>query len=377
MEGRAVSQRIVLVTGHYYESKRRAGFHFLADAFQRAGNEVLFFTSALSWLSRLRGDARFAYPVMHERGRIKRVRSGIESYVWFTPWHPAHLRSAVLNRAAAPLYRRYSSLPLGAAEPAVRAADVFVFECSVPLMLVERFRRLRPSARFVYRVSDDQRLLHNHPIILEIEAKVAPTFDLISAPSEFLHDRFRHLPQAVLQRHGLQKEVFDAIAPNPYPQPEAVNCIFVGNAHLDVDFLERASAEFPAWWFHIIGPFSSLPRRPNILGYGELPFLRTIPYLQHASIGLTALTYRFGAESFTDSLKTLQYTYCGLPVVAPEFLRMSRRNAFYYGPGDSGSIRDALLAARGFDRAAIGRDDIPSWDDLAAAMLDVDGEDRA
>jgi len=30
-------KRVVLVSGHYFESRRRAGFHWLAEAYWRAG----------------------------------------------------------------------------------------------------------------------------------------------------------------------------------------------------------------------------------------------------------------------------------------------------------------------------------------------------
>jgi 2-beta-glucuronyltransferase len=246
---------------------------------------------------------------------------------------------------------------------------VFVFECGAPLLLVKRLQRLRSSATFIYRVSDDQRLLHHHPLMLEAEEHVAPTFDLVSTPSEFLHRRFRHLPQAVLHRHGVEKACFDKTHRNPYASTRAMNCIFVGNAHLDTDFLERASSAFPEWFFHVIGDFPELPLRSNIVSHGELPFDATVPYLQHASIGLTTLRYRFGAESFTDSLKTLQYTYCRLPIVAPDFLRTSRRHAFYYQPGDTESIRQALLSAASLDRNTIARGEIVSRDELADRLL--------
>ena len=35
-------KRAVLVTGHYWESRRKAGFHWIADALLRDGWEVLF-----------------------------------------------------------------------------------------------------------------------------------------------------------------------------------------------------------------------------------------------------------------------------------------------------------------------------------------------
>jgi 2-beta-glucuronyltransferase len=93
-----------------------------------------------------------------------------------------------------------------------------------------------------------------------------------------------------------------------------------------------------------------------------------VPWLQHADVGLSTLRYRRGAESFTDSLKIIQYTYCRLPIVAPDFLRSSRTNVFTYRPGDAASIRGALAAARAFDRSTVDRSAIGTWDDLARKL---------
>jgi 2-beta-glucuronyltransferase len=50
--------RIVLLSSHYLLSKRKAGFHWLAQAFHRGGCEVTFVTMLMSPFSRLSGDYR-------------------------------------------------------------------------------------------------------------------------------------------------------------------------------------------------------------------------------------------------------------------------------------------------------------------------------
>jgi 2-beta-glucuronyltransferase len=91
--------------------------------------------------------------------------------------------------------------------------------------------------------------------------------------------------------------------------------------------------------------------------------------VKHADIGLCTLqTHAPAAVSFTDSLKIIQYTYCGLPVVVPELLRSSRPNTFCYVPGQTASIRQALLAARHFDRSTVVTDGIRSWDEVAQEL---------
>ena len=61
-------KKIVLITGHYYSSKRKAGFHFLAEAFAKDGYDVTFITTGLSLLSILKKDYRFM-----EKGFIKNL----------------------------------------------------------------------------------------------------------------------------------------------------------------------------------------------------------------------------------------------------------------------------------------------------------------
>lgn len=357
-------KRVALITGHYFDSKRRAGFHQLAEAYHRAGWEVLFFTGALSWLSWLRRDYRFDYPVRREAHKMLPVRERLLSYVWFTPWHPANLRIPALNRLAYERFSRYGELPLGPAEAWLRSADLVLFESTPALLLFERIKGLAPQARFVYRVSDDLRLLKNHKAVLDAEDRFAPRFDLVSCPSSFIYNRFKHLPRAGLHYHGLAKEAFDRDCPSPYDGKFERNLVFVGNARFDRNLVDSASRMFPRWGFHTIGPVAT-PRRANVIDYGELPFEQTIPFIKHADVGLQTIEYAPGAESFTDSLKVIQYTYCRLPVVAPDFLANGRMNVICYRPGDPDSIRSALQTAEQFDRTAISASGIRSWDELA------------
>src|SRR5215475_4722876 len=180
--------RVILFSGHYLGSKRRAGFHHLAEAFWNLGWDVTFVTAAISALSRLRGDYRFAYPVREEANRLVPLRERLASYVLLTRTHPGNLRLGVANRLSAPLFARYARVPLGPLEEQLRAADLVVFEGTAALLLVERIRNLAPDARLVYRASDDLRALGVHPLILEAEAAAIPLFDLVSVPTQNIAD---------------------------------------------------------------------------------------------------------------------------------------------------------------------------------------------
>lgn len=361
-------KKSLLVTRHYLESKRRAGLHWLADAYWRAGWEVIFFTGAISRLSRLRGDYRFAYPVRREANRVKWLSQRLASFVWYTKWHPANLRSSLLNWLAGGLFARYGELPLGPSEPLVKAADLIIFESTPALLLFDRFKRINPHARYVYRASDDLRLLKNHPVVIQAEDRYTPLFDLVSAPCQYILDRFAHLPHAALHHHAPCREILDRDTPSPYKGDWDAKAVFAGQAMFDCDFLARAARLMPKWAFHIIGDIRRLPHRANVFAHGEMAFAELAPFIKHADVGLQTLEYRHGGECFTDSLKVIQYTYCRLPIVAPQFLRSERTNMFYYTPGDDESIRSAMQAALQFDRSAIIPAEIGTWDQLAKEL---------
>lgn len=362
MSQRNPPKTVVFVTCHYWDSKRRAGFHWLADAFWRAGWQVLFLTTSLSWLSIPRRDHRLRYGL----GHVNRLVLGKErfwSYVLFTPWHPVSVRSPLLDRWLTPLFRQYGTLDLSPCEALLTAANLFVFESAAGLMLFDQLKQRNPTARYLYRVSDDLRHLRSHPIVLEQERRILDQFDWVSVPSQYIFEHLRQFTDRIsLDYHAIAKALFDQPLPNPYDG--GPNLIFVGVAYADLTFIDIASYHRPDLTFHIIGPIRNLPRRPNVKAYGELPFREALPYLKHADAGLQCLEYRNGAESFSDSLKVIQYTYCRLPFIAPDFLRTRHPHACYYSPGDKESIVNALTKALEYDRSKIDHSMVYSWDEL-------------
>jgi 2-beta-glucuronyltransferase len=369
---RPIAKLVVLVTYHYWGSKRRAGFHGLAGGYRRLGWRVVMMTVSLSPLSALAGNYRAAAVPAGERNRLVWPEPDLGSFVWYTPFHPASLGHDWLDRLSSPVFALYPSLPLHGAADVLAAADLVVFESSCGIMLFDRVKRLNRTARLVYRVSDDMRWLKLHPLCQRSEARLAQRFDLISAPSPGILAKFRALPQAYFHPHGIDKPLFDADASNPY-QPGIVNAVFVGAGNLDRAALAMAAAQFPDWRFHVIGPLDRLPARENIIAYGELPYEHTVRYLKFADIGLNFLEYRPFVEGITN-FKVIQYSYCRLPVVTPDFLADPRHENFLtYRPGDPDSLRAALSAARLLDRRRIDTGWIPSWADIAGLLTGGDG----
>lgn len=361
-------KRVVLITSHYWNSKRKAGFHCLANAYWKMGWEVIFVTAPISWLSWLRHDYRFNFPILKEANQLIWAKERFASYVLFTNWHPANLRNNFLNKFAWWIYPFYRNINLGLLKPYLAGSDLIIFESTPALLLFNKVKSIVPSAKFVYRVSDDIRLLKFHPYVIANEKKIAAQFDLVSSPCAYIHNKFSDLSNARLQYHGIEKELFNQCATNPYRKKR--NVIFVGNSYFDYNFLENASDIFPDWMFHIIGPIGNLPVKQNIKIYGEIPFQETIKYIKFADIGLhTLYSSEKDCDSFTDSLKVLQYTYNNLPVIAPNFLKSFRKNMFYYIPGEKQSIEEAFHKAMLYDRKSQNDCIIQSWDELAHSLV--------
>ncbi|MFP4134271.1 MAG: hypothetical protein ACLFRN_08755 [Halothece sp.] len=367
-------KKVILITGHYWLSKRKAGFHWLANAFWELGWEVTFLTVAISYLSLLKKDYRFQYPIFKEANQLIEIKPNFYSYVYFTPWHPANLRLDVLNHLSEELFTHYSHFINSVLDHKIRESDLFIFESTPGIILFDYFLSLNQKARLIYRVSDDLAFLKNHPLVLKKEAECASQFDLVSVPSEFLYQKFKDCSNCCLHYHGIPKSLFQVPYQSPYQNPDQINAIFVGNSYLDYDFLSWASQLFPNWYFHIIGNFQNLSdyNYDNVITYGEMPFSETIPYLVHADLGLQTLFkgYSPGIESFTDSLKVIQYTYCQLPIVAPSYLPSSREHFFYYHPRDPTTIKNALLKASCYPRDKINTQGIYSWEELALKLLE-------
>jgi 2-beta-glucuronyltransferase len=357
-------RRVILISGHYLGSKRRSGFHHLADAFWRHGWDVTFVTAAISFVSRLRGDHRFAYPVREEANRLVTVRERLTSYVLMTWVHPGNLRLGLANRLSKPWFARYARVPLGPLEERLRVADLVIFEGTAALLLVERIRALAPQARLVYRASDDLRALGVHPLVLDAEASAIPLFDLVSAPTQQIANVIARHGSVELHPPAVDKAAFDLETESPYGNGPAA--VFAGVSPLfDYDSLATAATLVPHVSFHVIGPPArSLPA--NVTFHPELPFAQVVPYLRHATFGL--LLFPPGYPSLGQGSKVAQYSYCRLPIVAPAHLEVDRANICIFRYGDAASLQGALKSAEQLEHSPRFADGILSTDQLASIL---------
>ena len=364
---------ITFISGHYYPSARRAGFHNLADAAYRMGYKVNFVTVGYSLLSYLRRDYRTRIKGIHANlNRGVEIRPGFVSYVYATVWHPMTFLVPAVNRLTMSMMDGYGQGRLGALLPIVRETDIFVFESTPGLFLFRRFQRENPDAKMIYRVSDDVRILRStHPRLVELEQEIAPLFHTVSVPCAWMLGKFPGLPTLRCDRHGLDTAAFDAVEGSPY-EAGTKNAIFVGTGYLDLDCIASSAKGVPECSFHIIGPMKNSINIQNVRFYGEVPFSKTLPYIKFADVGFLTLRYlKESSKSFSDSLKTIQYRYCGLPIVSPDFINLDRDSVYYYQPGNTDScvraVREALSAGKDSSRG----DEVQSWDEVMQSLLDA------
>ena len=330
----------------------------------------VYFVTAVSQIDKIKGDYRFQYLSSLELNTVITEKEHFYSYIWFRWWRPMDLRHPWMNKITAPLFRTYGRQVIDDhLKDIIKTAELVIFESIPNIAFFPAFKKINPNARYVYRVSDNLHLANIHPAILDIEMKIAPDFDLVSVPTQNIFDKFSHLPNVKLQKHGVPTHLYDLNYNNPYTS--RTNAVFIGNLAFDHDFIEKASTLFPKIQFHIIGPISNLPQKSNIFSYGSMPYEDTIPYVKYASIGLSPRTM----GSLGDSNKILQYTYCKLPVVISSINRSEWPHLFYYDIGNAKSIQKAIEQALLYDRRQIPWERVRSWDDVTLSLIGENNND--
>ena len=355
---------MILVSPAYLGSKRRIGFHHLARAYRDLGWDVVFVTAPISFLSRVRGDYRFEYPVREEANRLVPVDERLTSFVLMTSWQPGNLHLPLANRLSSQLFRRYARVPLGALARLLPETDLVVFEGTAALLLVPRFRELAPRARIVYRASDDLRRLRVHPLLLQAEAETVAQADLTSVPTTEMAAALAGYGPVHVHPPAIDKEALDRETASPYAAGPAA--VFAGVTPLfDYATLGAAARLAPHVAFHVVGlPPRAMP--DNVTFHPELPYDDVVPFLQHATYGL--LFFPPGYPSLGQGNKVAQYSYCRLPIVAPSFFETHLANMCLYTVADEASLAGALAAAEAMPHEQSFAADVLSAEELARIL---------
>jgi len=345
-------KNVWFITEHQATSPVRTNFSFWAQHLTAAGVGVRWLTTGFSVLTRFGKNKRYFAKPYNEWVRSE-SDPNLCSFTWRPLIHPANLGSKFLNSVSSPIFAAYPRiLPQNVAQE-MSGADVFIIENGAASMLAPIARRRSPTAKIVYLVNDRVETIGYHPIIKKYEPQALAAADVLVGVAEALLDDYPQFHRKLYIPHGLEKEAFSSHHQNPYPQRK--NAVSIGDMLFDDRVFLTLARQFPDWTFHLFGTYATLSTKlPNVIEYGRKPFQELVPYMEHADIGIAPYSPGRGADYLSQSsLKMIQYTYCRLPILAPDFAKGSRAHVCSYNPYDLSDIESAFRKAISYDRSSI------------------------
>jgi len=359
--------KVVLISGHDAASDRKTGFHFWAEILDSRGVDVDFITVGSSPISLLKKDGKQLIPPFNQWMRLSKH---VRKFTWMPPFHPINFGSKFLNIIFWPLFSLYPHM-MPKELRSLRDADIFIVESGSGPLLVPMFAKNNPKAKFIYNFSDRKGIINFHPYVMRKTEKNLSYFSLIRLNAAVVANDFpEELPTGYIPQ-AVDKALFDQSCSNPYDTPR--NAINIGDMLFDPRSVEIMAKKFPDWTFHLFGKGAKLEKcLANVRQYGEKPFNFTVPFLKHADIGIAPYSNTKEEASYLSqsSLKLVQYTYCSLPIVTPQFAAQDRKHAFGYTPGVESTIVHAFDKAIQLDRSSIDRSPVYDWGQTIDMMID-------
>lgn len=339
--------KIVILTAHVFaEGGRKASVHFVAQEWAKSGHRVHFATVGLSLLSRWTRRSRFDTLPQEQKNGFIELQPRLFAGAHLPLLHAFSASRPFLQPAISLLFRLYAArLPRFMADT-IADADLVVVEGGTPLAFLPLIHELNPKAKLLYFCRDLLSTVGASSHLLDIEADWIGRFDSICVPSQKLGamlppgGRVHFVPQAI------DRALFDAAEQSPYPEG-STNVVSIGDMLFDHDATRALAHAAPHVVFHLFGVNWQENVPANVRVYGERGFADIVPYVRHADIGLAA--YRAdGREDYLaeSSLKLLQYSYCGLPIILPSSLPINRGNEIRYnreGETDWGGLINAAI----------------------------------
>jgi 2-beta-glucuronyltransferase len=362
-----MAEKIVLFTQQTIGiGARKTSMIFLAEAWRDLGYEVHVVTCQLSWLTRLKRKNKLT-GIPQDRVNRWRDADGMHGYVWVPPVHPATFGKKLDELLGDLLMTAYAAALPGTIRSKLRDAELVVVESCSAAALFRTIKRTAPAAHVVYSMSDRLLAVGMHPALQRRLEADAPRYALIRVPASAMVDDLAG--NTVCIRHGLDKEQFKDLLPNPFDRTG--NAILIGDMMLDHAVLEALIRQFPQINFHYFGRVPLGMGQPtNLTDHGEVPFATLVPYLQWADVGLSLYREVPGLEYLAESsLKNIQYSYCGLPIVAPHFVFKGQADGHGYRSGDANGAILAMESALVAGRKQLGAAKVDNWSDVARAIL--------
>jgi len=363
--------KILLLTTHIFSSKHKAGFHYLAEEFQKMGHAVYFCTVPNTPL-------HLAIDLIKNRSQIQdRIRS------FFSCIFPTKRQGILVTSYASLVFNNPRSTLLsktkhflflaGFCRPISQVVfDTIIFESSACLFLFPRLKKKNFKAKFIYRVSDPLFVMKADPLLIEMEKHLLSLFDSVSVPNNKIAAYLKGVePKARMQirPHGVDKVSLEAAKSKRIPFHTKNNLVFIGMFLFDQDFLEIASRIRPDCHFHMIGFFNNRIVRKNVSYYGVLPFVDTLPFVAHCDAALLCRRAGERTDMMAKSLKYFQYLYFRKAMIAPQEMLLKEDFVFSYTLDES-SIEKALEGALSYNYPKNLSPQIDDWSKVASAILE-------
>jgi 2-beta-glucuronyltransferase len=362
--------RVLFVTAqHFATHPRKVDLHFMTEALNARGVPVDILSMRLSLISRLVGDERWTFARARPLNRWTAISPLLREFIWISPLHPVATGRAWLDRLTTPLARLYGRRLPWAVKSELGSYSHIVIESGVSVLTIPEIRRLAPQAVVIYHAADRLSTIGAHPAAKTVLGEQAGALDLVHVMAEAIKGDIPARTNIVHLSHGISKRAFDTCNSNPYAGSR--NAVSVGDMLFDAGAISTMAGSFPDWTFHLFGRLARLPDRfPNVVAHGERPFDEIVGFIKFADIGIAPYRLMPDADYLSQSsMKMIQYSYCRLPIVAPDFAAAGRRHVLAYDPRSPDSIRAAFGAAIGFDRTTIDTSDVMDWTEKTARLF--------
>lgn len=365
--------RVLFVTAqHFATHPRKVDLHFMTEALNSRGIAVDTLSMRLSLISRLVADERWSFARTRPINRWTTISPLQREFIWVSALHPVTTGKPWLDRMTTPVARLYGRQLPRAVKSELGSYSHIVVESGISILAIPDIRRLAPQATLIYHAADRLSTIGAHPAAKTVLREQAGSVDLVHVMAEAIKGDIPAEATIIHLPHGISKQAFDAADVNPYPGPR--NAVSVGDMLFDAGAVSTMAKSFPDWTFHLFGRLANLPGRfPNVVAHGEKPFDEIVGFIKFADIGIAPYRPMPDADYLSQSsMKMIQYSYCRLPIVAPDFAATGRRHVLAYDPRSTDSIVAAFDAAIRFDRTTIDASKVLDWDEKTARLFGLE-----
>lgn len=365
--------RVLIVTGqHFATQPRKVDLHFMAEALNARGIAVDFLSMRLSLVSRLMSDERWAFARTRPLNQWTEISPLLGEFIWVSTVHPITSGKPLIDQISIPLARIYGRHIPRAVKAELLEYDQILVESGISILTIPELRRLAPKARIIYHAADRLSTIGAHPAAHVVLKESIGAVDVAHVMANAIRGDIPAGAPTVHLPHGISRGIFDKITYTPYDRPK--NAVSVGDMLFDGGMIRTLATAYPDWNIHLFGRLARLEEDlPNVIAHGERPFDEVAAYIKFADIGIAPYRPKEDADYLSQSsLKMIQYSYCRLPIVAPDFAAAGRAHVLAYEPDNADSIRAAFGKAMAFDRATIDTSSVLSWEEKTARLFELD-----